>query len=266
MSLPDPARRLAPAVVGVSLKMYFSQERTLDYARAVARIAAGHEAVLSGAVDLVVLPSFPALVPVVDILAGTGALVGAQDVFWEDRGAYTGEVSASDLREIGCDFVEIGHAERKRIFGETDEMVAGKLAAASRNALTPLLCVGEKAEGSPESAAADCIAQLESALAVARADGGVPSLVVGYEPEWAIGAAQAASPAHISAVCTIMRSWLEAQSDLGDCRIIYGGSAGPGLIDLLGPAVDGLFLGRFAHDPAALASVLDEALAQQRAA
>jgi triosephosphate isomerase len=257
-------RELASVVIGVSLKMYFDQKSTVDWARSVAALAGDHEAVRSGLVELVVLPSFGALVPVVDVLAPAGVAVGAQDLFWIDRGPYTGEVSGADLAEIGCTFVEIGHAERKRIFGETAEVIANKVAAAVRNGLTPLLCVGEPTEGDPQLAAAACIEQLQSALAVAETEGRIDSIVVAYEPEWAIGAASAASPAHIAEVCAAMDDWLVGHPSVASSRVIYGGSAGPGLLGQLGTSVDGLFLGRFAHDPVALGRVLDEALALQR--
>jgi triosephosphate isomerase len=263
MSLPDSgARVLAPVVVGVSLKMYFDRARTLEWSREVAAIAAEHEAVRSGLVDLVVLPGFTTLVEVAAVLEPTSARLGAQDLFWEDRGAYTGEVSGSDLAELGCTFAEIGHAERRSVLGETDDMVADKVAAAVRNSLTPLLCVGELTEGSPEDAATECIAQLRASLS--RVEGDVPSLVLAYEPVWAIGAAAAASPTHISAVSALVREWLDAQPSIASSRVIYGGSAGPGLLGRLGPSIDGLFLGRFAHDANALATVLDEALALQQ--
>jgi triosephosphate isomerase len=251
---------LAPVVIGVSLKMYFDHRTTLRWTTEVARIAREHEAVSSGAVQLVVLPSFTALAPVVEALAGSPVAVGAQDLFWDDRGAFTGEVSGADLAEIGCSFVEVGHAERRRIFGETDEVVAAKVAAAVRNRLTPLLCVGEETRMDPALAASACIEQLESALAGVEGDGSDASVVVAYEPVWAIGAEAAATPEHIAEVCGLLSEWMLRHPLVATSRVIYGGSAGPGLIGQLGLAVDGLFLGRLAHNPANLERVLDEAL------
>jgi triosephosphate isomerase len=152
------------------------------------------------------------------------------------------------LCELGCDYVEIGHAERRRIFGEDDTVIAAKTAAAFRNGLTPLLCVGEQRRSLVEAAAAECVAQLDSAVSTAAGP-----VVVAYEPMWAIGAAEPASPLYIAAVCSALRSHMSGRG-----KVIYGGSAKPGLLTHLGDGVDGLFLGRFAHDPAAVSRILDE--------
>jgi len=160
--------------------------------------------------------------------------------------------------------VEVGHAERRRLFGETDETVADKVDAALRNSLAPFLCVGETERMPAAQAASACIAQVQSALSVAEKAGAIESIVVAYEPEWAIGAEESASAEHIREVGGLLRDWLAAHPLVATGRVIYGGSAGPGLLGRLGASVDGLFLGRFAHDPAALARVLDEALLLQR--
>jgi triosephosphate isomerase len=88
---------------------------------------------------LIVLPSFPSLPEVLSIFAGTAVEVGAQDLFWEDRGPYTGAVSGADLRQIGCSYVEVGHVERRRVFGEDNKVASRKLTAALRNGLTPII-------------------------------------------------------------------------------------------------------------------------------
>jgi triosephosphate isomerase len=246
--------------IGVSLKMYFGHQQTLDWVRAVADIAAGHPAVTGGAVDLFIVPSFPALAQSVELLSATKMRVGAQDLSWEDTGAFTGEVSGSELVEIGCTLVEIGHAERRRLFGETDAIIARKTLAAYRNGLTPLLCIGEGERQTPANAVSACLRQFDAALAESRYAGVAGPLLVAYEPEWAIGAAEPAEPAYIAEVSTRLRSALAGDRALGGSRVIYGGSAGPGLLGQLNGAVDGLFLGRFAHNPAALEAILDEAL------
>lgn len=248
-----------PPVVtlGVSLKMYFSYQRTLEWCRAIAAQLDAEAWVRSGHIDVFVIPSFPMLAAARDIL-GSRARVGAQDVFWEDQGAYTGEVSPAVLRELGCDIAEIGHAERRRYFAENDQQIAAKTAAAWRNGLTPVLCVGEAQHGPVPQAVTGCLAQLDSALAHARSAQLTGELIVAYEPQWAIGATQPASPQRIGEVCQALRQGVaERCGNAG--RVIYGGSAGPGLLSQLGGQVDGLFLGRFAHDPAAFARILDEA-------
>ena len=242
-------------VVGVSLKMYFGHREALDWFTRVADLVRGHDAVTSGAVSLFVIPTYPQLIPAVAAFAGTPVRIGAQDVATEDAGAFTGEVSAVELAEIGVTLAEIGHAERRRLFGETDDVTAAKAAASLRNGLTPVLCIGESERLDRADAATATVAQLSADLAGAPAG----PVIVAYEPVWAIGAPAPAPATHISAVTSALRAALEADPERAGSSVIYGGSAGPGLLTELGDTVDGLFLGRFAHDPDALLAVLDEA-------
>lgn len=246
----------APLTLGVSLKMYFGHHRTLNWARSLADLASRHPAVTSGSVALFVLPAFPAIVPVNGIVAGSRIAVGAQDIAVEDSGPYTGEVSGAMLKEIGCRFAEVGHAERRRLFGEGDTVVAAKTAAALRNGLTPVLCVGELDPVAPAEAAARTVAEAARLL-----EGLSGPVTLAYEPQWAIGAPEPAGGEHISTVCAALTAWLAARPQHAGSQVIYGGSAGPGLLTRLGSAVDGLFLGRFAHDVAAVEQILDEAQA-----
>jgi triosephosphate isomerase (TIM) len=241
--------------VGVSLKMYFGPRRAGEWFGQVAELARGHQAVASGAVELFVIPSFTAIPAALAAFDGSRVVIGAQNLFWEDEGAFTGEVSGSELAELGVGVVEVGHAERRRLFGETDAVVARKAAAALRNGLSPVLCIGETARMSSADAAAACRAQLTAA--VLEAPGG--RLIVAYEPVWAIGVELPAPLDHIAAVCAELRSAVSELPHRAGSSVIYGGSAGPGLLSALGGGVDGIFLGRFAHHPAALAAVLDEA-------
>lgn len=250
---------MSQLLVGVSLKMYFGHEQTIKWCRAVADVAATHPAVRDDHVTLVVLPSFLYVAEAADIFAGTPVAVGGQDLFWADEGAFTGEVSGKQLRDLGCGYAEIGHAERRGILGETDTIIAAKTAAAYRNQLTPILCVGEAVRSNPAEAARHCRAQLESALSEVHGNAAGP-LVVAYEPHWAIGAEKPASPEYVAKTCAALRDHLDSQLDFAGSRVIYGGSAGPGLLTRLKGSVDGLFLGRFAHDPSALERVLSEAL------
>ncbi|MDQ1583314.1 MAG: triosephosphate isomerase [Microbacteriaceae bacterium] len=211
---------------------------------------------------LFVLPSFPSLVDAIEAFQGTGVEVGAQDLFWEDRGAYTGEVSGLDLSLIGCTYVAIGHAERRSVLGEDDRMTGAKLSAALRNGLTPVICIGEKEQTDAARAVRECIDELEALLVNSEVTHGAP-VILAYEPRWAIGAAKAASPEHVAEVADRLRTWLDDHPLFSQARVIYGGSAGPGTLTELGSSVDGLFLGRFAHDPDALRGILDESLARK---
>ncbi|MBV9450424.1 MAG: triosephosphate isomerase [Streptosporangiaceae bacterium] len=224
--------------IGISLKMYFGQRRTVDWCRAVAGLAARHPAVASGAVELFVLPAAPMIAPVLGIFAGTPVHVGAQNLSSEDSGAFTGEVSGALLQEMGCRYAEVNHAERRRLFGEDDSTAAAKVAACWRNGLIPVLCVGEPAEAS------EILGNTRNPV------------ILAYEPHWAIGQAEPAPVQHIRMVTSGLRRWLSTRNN---GRVIYGGSAGPGLLTSISDSADGLFLGRFAHDPAALAAILDEA-------
>ncbi|BAK33338.1 putative triose-phosphate isomerase [Microlunatus phosphovorus NM-1] len=257
-------------LIGMSTKMYFSHARTLEWCRQVAELSRMHPAVVEGRAELFVLPGFLSVAEVASMLepvraAGSGGSearfwsVGAQDACWADDGPYTGEVSAAQLAEVGARLVEVGHAERRRLFGEDDEVIAAKTAAILRHGLTPVLCIGETERVDPEAAVEVCQAQLESALAPARSAGHQGPVVIAYEPVWAIGASEPAGVEHIVGVCGPLRAALAADLDYsGD--VIYGGSAGPGLLREVGEHVDGLFLGRFAHNPQAIKGILDDVL------
>ena len=246
-----------PVTVGVSLKTYFGHERARAWFADVARRAASHPAVAAGDVRFFVIPTYLQIPAALEAFAGTPVLVGAQDVSEYEPGAYTGEVTAAELAEVGVAVAEIGHAERRRLFGETDEITARKATAALAHGLTPVLCIGETARMDRTDAAATAVAQLRADLTGA----GAGPVIVAYEPVWAIGAPEPAPADHIAAVTTALTEALAADPARGGTVVIYGGSAGPGLLTALGDAVDGLFLGRFAHDPDALEAVLDEASA-----
>lgn len=268
-----PTRSPAPpTTIGVSLKTYLTHAATLAWARDVADLARRHPAVRDGVVELFVAPTFPALVPVRDLLAGSDVLLAAQDVAPSDAGAQTGEVTAAELAEIGVSLAEIGHAERRAGFGEDDATVAAKTAVALGHGLTPLLCVGEPERVPADLAALEVTHQVDRALghdtavrigdptaAAASPAAGGP-LVVAYEPVWAIGAPEPAPADHIVAVVAALEAHLAGLPGREGSRVLYGGSAGPGLLTALEGRVGGLFLGRFAHDVAALGRVLDEAL------
>nr|WP_269328931.1 triose-phosphate isomerase family protein [Kineosporia babensis] len=242
------------------MKMYMGYDQTLRWCQDVAGLVGAHPVLTGSKARLFVAPGFPAIPGARDIFRGTPITVGAQNLAEADSGAYTGEVGGPMLREAGALYVEVGHAERRRMYGEHEQVVAAKTAAALRNGLVPVLCIGEPTPGSAEEAAAECVRQLDSALwqSERRALGG--RVVVAYEPIWAIGAAEPAGPEHISAVCAALRESMDKRAGYPDSSVIYGGSAGPGLLGKIAPAAQGLFLGRFAHDPQALKTVLDEAL------
>ena len=182
-------------VVGAGLKMFLGYAETVRYLHELAACAEEFEGV-----SVFVLPSFPVLAAAQDLLSVSPVRYGAQDGHWEEAGPYTGCVSPAMLRELGCTFVEVGHAERRRLFHETDAMVARKAVAAARCGLIPIVCVGEQRIGDPadQIVAAQVVSVLESLPAEA-------DLVIAYEPVWAIGAAASAEPRHIEQVVSMVR-------------------------------------------------------------
>ncbi|KAJ4359863.1 uncharacterized protein N0V89_000419 [Didymosphaeria variabile] len=243
-------------IVGVSLKMYFDLPSTLSYIRGMLQLDG---LAWNARIDLFVIPDFVSLVSAADILQPSSILLGAQDTHWEDKGAYTGEVSPVVLQQAGAKIVEIGHAERRKLFGETDETVAKKAGAAARNGLIPLVCIGERTHNTTSPSAAvgaaiqECTPQVTSVLAAMPDDSEV---ILAYEPVWAIGAKEPADADHVVNVTKELRRL--AGSRKGVTRILYGGSAGPGTFAKISEGVDGLFLGRFAHDMQNLKKVVEE--------
>ncbi|KUM34833.1 triose-phosphate isomerase family protein [Arthrobacter sp. EpRS71] len=258
-TLTDPRAGLGTTFVGVSTKMYMGYAQSLAWLEQLVAEVDARPALAAGRVVPFVIPSFPVLPEAARLVAGTPLVLGAQNCGWSD-GPWTGEVSPSMLVELGVKWVEIGHAERRRYFAEDEAMIALKVSAAVDAGLTPLLCVGEPEllahPAGPAAAAETVYRQIEAAVS---GDWSLAStLVIAYEPVWAIGAPEPASADYVSTVVGALRSAL-AQHGLARIPVIYGGSAKPGLLPQL-DGVSGLFLGRFAHDAANFGKVLDEAL------
>lgn len=251
---PVPTKR-EKRIVGTSLKMYFDLPSTLRYIDAVSQLSSAAD---QANVDLFVIPDFVTLLSSKEKLQNTSIQLGAQDTYSEDKGAFTGEVSPLTLKQAGVSIVEIGHAERRKLFGETDQDVAKKAAAIVRNGMIPLICIGEKSKSNIASqavgiAVSECKPQIQAALSQIPDDAEV---ILAYEPVWAIGAAEPAAADHVVTVAQNLRALVAGRK--GRTRILYGGSAGPGTFDKLKDGVDGLFLGRFAHDVKNLETVIQE--------
>ncbi len=236
--------------------MYMGYAESLRWLRAVRHEVDTRPALAAGRVVPFVIPSFPVLPAAAEIFAGSPLVLGAQNAGWAD-GPWTGEVAPSMLAELGVTLVELGHAERRRYFHEDDAMVAKKVTAALAAGISPLLCVGELEHAEPADAAAVVYEQIAAAVVDW---GAAASIIIAYEPVWAIGADEPAQAGYISAVVHAVRILL-GRHGMGSLPIIYGGSAKPGLLPEL-DHVSGLFLGRFAHDAKNFGAVLDEALAE----
>ncbi|MCC6741760.1 MAG: triose-phosphate isomerase [Planctomycetia bacterium] len=198
--------------------------------------------------DVVVCPPFIAIPAVVEALRGSAIGVGGQDLYWQDSGAFTGEVSAPMLADAGCRWVIVGHSERRQYFGETDETVAKKLRAAQKAGLTPIVCVGERLEEREKGVTKDVVGrQVDGALGGLSKDE-LKKLAVAYEPVWAIGTGKVATPEQAQEVHAFIRWRLAGLSDEAtarEVRLLYGGSVTPenvrGLMEK--PDVNGALVG-----------------------
>ena len=195
-------------------------------------------------VDIVIAPPFTALYTMANLLKITNIGLAAQDLFYEDKGAYTGEISPVMLTDIGCSYVIIGHSERRIYFGETDEIVNKKFRAARRHGLEVIFCIGESLSEREAGMTFDVLKrQISEGIRDISSDG----LIIAYEPVWAIGTGKTATPdqaqeAHESIRKTLSHLYGEPAKGL---RILYGGSVTPENADVLMacPDVDGALVG-----------------------
>jgi len=200
------------------------------------------------AVDILVCPPDPYLIPVSQSLEGSGIKLGAQNAYFEDPGAFTGETANEMLLDVGCTHVILGHSERRHVMGETDSLIGSKVQSALSKGLQVILCVGELLEereaGQTESV---LDRQMQGGLAGVNA-ASTHNLIIAYEPVWAIGTGKTASPEQAELAHVHLRKWLtdHYNSDVGDSvRVLYGGSVKPdNASELLGqPNVDGALVG-----------------------
>jgi triosephosphate isomerase len=231
-----------------------------------ATLLVGRLAELAGvmaSIDVVLAPPFTALAAVAELCRPGPFLLAAQNVFWEDQGAYTGEISGPMLTDLGCRFVIVGHSERRRLFGERDDGINKKIHAALRHGLRPILCVGESLEERDHGRTGTVVTrQLEAGLAQVGPEQ-LSSIVIAYEPVWAIGTGRAASPGQAQEVHRLIRDLLAGRGQSGaDVRILYGGSvtaqnAGAFFGE---PEVDGALVGGACLDPVSFATIIRLAL------
>ena len=245
-------------VVG-NWKMNTRRADAAPLAHAVAT-AVGEEKAGAPSVGVAVCPPAVWLSDVATALAGTSVALGAQTMHAADNGAFTGEVAAPMLADLGCRFVILGHSERRQLFGETDAGVGEKVQQALAHGLVPIVCVGETLDerdaGTAESVV---IRQLDAALdGVAISD--AAALVVAYEPVWAIGTGRTAAPEDAQAVHAVLRARLrERFGNVGaSVKLLYGGSVKPGnAADLFSqPDLDGGLIGGASLDAAAFAAIV----------
>ena len=275
---------LPQTIILTSTKSYFSPNRTISYLESLLLPTNGILP-LPSSVLFALIPDHLTIYPCSELLSRHTSsphptppawplYLGAQDCFWESSyGAYTGCIVPSALKELGVTIVELGHAERRKLLGETDETTAKKAAAATSLGLIPLVCIGEIEKpnlNAPMSAAIGTAMrqlkpQITSLLEAVPMDAPV---IFAYEPVWAIGASEPAGVDYVGPVVGAIRNEIaqaEKAGRTGTTRVVYGGSAGPGLWsgrtnggNGLEQYVDGMFLGRFAHEIKGVKDVVDE--------
>ncbi len=221
---------------------------TFQSAQALAREVASAVAASNPAVDVAVCPPAPFLWSVKQILAGSPVLLGGQNAYFEKSGAFTGETSLDMLLDVGCEWVILGHSERRQFFGDTDAIINKKVAAAIAQKLGIMFCVGEVLEDRQANRTeAVLTTQLEGGLA-GFTSAQLSKLVIAYEPVWAIGTGVTASPEQAESAHAFIRDWMASRFDAklaAELRIQYGGSVKPeNAKEILSkPNVDGALVG-----------------------
>ena len=245
-------------VVAGNWKMF----KTRDEAQATVREVVGLVGNIQ-TVDIVVCPPFTALGAVEEILTGSVVQLGAQNVHWQDEGAFTGEVSVSMLADYGCSHVIIGHSERRHYFQESDEVIQDKLEKVFSTELLPILCIGESLEAREADRVQEVIpSQLEQALRELT-DPQTSRIIIAYEPVWAIGTGRTATPELAEKVHFLIRSWLSDHSSVGvadQVRILYGGSVTPENAGQLieQENIDGFLVGGASLDAQSFAKIVQQ--------
>jgi len=262
-----PARPPGMPLLAANWKMNpTNEDDALDLVRGVLAVARGH----ADRVEVVIIPPFPWLIGVSEVLDQSGVKLGAQDCFWEMSGAFTGEVSPAMLKDL-CQWVIVGHSERRVFLGETDEMVAKKTAAALSSELGVIMCVGELADHYDAGTSDEVVsAQVKAGLARCSADDSA-RLVIAYEPVWAIGSGRNADPEHAYKTMRLIRRIVGEMIGAGAARkvrILYGGSVNAAnvqsYVEL--PYCDGVLVGGASLDAeefAAIVKVTAEVYAQR---
>lgn len=243
-------------LMAANWKMYKTPDQTRDFFRDFLPLVAKHDRD-----EIAVCPPFVDVSAAVEAAKGSNVAIGAQNVFWEKEGAFTGEISTGMLLALGCTHVIIGHSERRQYFGETDDTVNLKLKAALEAGLIPIVCVGEVLEEREAGLTEDVLRR--QCLRAFHAISGkkAAKLVIAYEPVWAIGTGKTATPQLASEAHQLIRS--EAGKALGEelaenLRILYGGSVKPeNAKALMSEAeIDGALVGGASLDPKSFAAIV----------
>ena len=213
-------------------------------------------------VEIVVCPPFTSLSDINDILTDSNIKLGAQNLHWEDSGAFTGEVSGSMLKAIGVDYVIIGHSERRQYFGETDETVNRRIKAALKHQLTPIVCIGEILPEREQGKTFDVIRKQCAGAWSGLTTDEMKKMVIAYEPVWAIGTGKTATPQQAQEVHHFIRELLKSaygEELANSIRIQYGGSVKPeNTTDLISQTdIDGALVGGASLEAKSFAAIVN---------
>ncbi|MBU0543902.1 MAG: triose-phosphate isomerase [Proteobacteria bacterium] len=245
-----------PFIAG-NWKMYKTSFEAVETARKLVRILKG-----INHVDIMIAPPFTALAAVYEVVKESSVMVGAQNLFWEKEGAYTGEISPGMIVSSGCRYVIIGHSERRQYFGETDCNVNKKIRAALNNSLVPVICIGETEKERDEGDTFNILdKQIKMGLEGFSPDD-LKHVILAYEPVWAIGTGKTATSDQAQEVHRFLRSLIEnlfGKKIAGSVRILYGGSVKPENIGelMLMPDIDGALVGGASLDAEKFAGIIN---------
>ena len=248
-----------PLIAG-NWKMHKTPDETEKFIREFTRIYAQDPEV-----EVLIIPPFTSLERAGRLLSGTGIALGAQDLYYAEEGAYTGEISTRMLRACGCTYALVGHSERRALFHEDDSLINRKLRAALAAALTPILCVGETlTEHQAGKVEERIVSELSRDLAGVNRDE-VAHIVIAYEPIWAIGTGETATPQEAQGTIQMIRTWVAknyTEQAAEAIRVLYGGSVKPSnAAELLAqPDIDGALVGGASLDPSSFAQIAHAAL------
>jgi triosephosphate isomerase len=212
--------------------------------------------------EIVLAPPFTALSAVNETIKGTNLALAAQNLFWEDKGAYTGEISAEMLLDLGCKYVIIGHSERRQYFGETDGTVNKKVRQALNKGLLPIVCAGELLAERESGKANDVIDRQVTGALAGVTDAEMRKIVIAYEPVWAIGTGKTATPEQANEIHAFIRRKVKSMytAEVADgLRIQYGGSVTPENVSSLmaKPDIDGALVGGASLKPESFAALVN---------
>jgi triosephosphate isomerase len=211
-------------------------------------------------VDILIAPPFTSLGPSSRLLKTSNVILAAQNIFYEEKGAYTGEISPVMIKSSGCSCVIIGHSERRQFFSETDEIVNKKIKTARKNGLEVILCIGESLQEREDNRTFEVLdKQLSGSLKDLNLDG----ITIAYEPIWAIGTGKTATKEQANEAHTYIRDWLKKNREGADeLRLLYGGSVTPENIESLmsEPEVDGALVGGASLKPDSFAKIVTGAI------